>query len=170
MLSLLLRIADQRFDDPRAAECRAQQDGGWRSGHDLADLGSINPERVGPQRCQPGSGLRCGNDGDEFALIGDLERVDTEQFARASDHGAQREPVFGEEYGQSAGVGQFVADGADAAAGDRLAGEQARQCGGIGAAAAIAEGKQPPGGGESTRRVGGGGGEEFGVGCQRGPT
>lgn len=49
------------------------------------------------------------DDGDELALVGDVERVDAEQLAGAVHHGRHREPILVEQHPEATGLGQFVA-------------------------------------------------------------
>ncbi len=64
----------------------------------------------------PASGLLRRDDGDELALVGDVQWVDAEQFAGAIDHGRHRKSLLFEQDPEAAGLGQLVAHGAYPAA------------------------------------------------------
>ena len=88
------RVADEHVDDAGAAEGRAQHDDAFGLGGDLADRA---PRRrradARAWRASAASASSAGDDGHDLALVGDVERVDAEQVARAVDrreHGQRR--------------------------------------------------------------------------------
>ena len=50
-------------------------------GHDLADHRRLPPERMGAHDGQQAIGVGRRADGDELALVGDIERIEAEQLA-----------------------------------------------------------------------------------------
>ena len=84
-------------------------------GHDLADPRRVGAERVRAHRRECGVGLVGGDDGDDLALVGDVERIDPQQVARADHGGCDRQRRLVEHDGQVGVARQLVAHGADPA-------------------------------------------------------
>ena len=69
-----------------------QHDDARRLGADLADRAPRRaPSGMGAQRGERGVGFVGGDDRDELALVGDVERVDAEQLARAGHRRPDRQ-------------------------------------------------------------------------------
>ena len=62
-------------------------------------------------------GLLGGNDRQELAFVGDVQRVDSEQVTGPGDRGINWKGGFVQHDGQASVVGQLVADGPDTTAG-----------------------------------------------------
>ena len=77
----------------------------------------VGAERMRPQRGERGVGLVRGDDRDELALVGDVQRVDAEQVARADHRGRDGQQRLVEHDAEVGVAGELVADRADAAAG-----------------------------------------------------
>ena len=75
------------------------------------------PDGCGAHRRQRGVGLVGGDDRDDLALVGDVQRVDAEEVARAEHGRGDREARLVEHDGQVGVAGELVADRADATTG-----------------------------------------------------
>ena len=71
------------------------------TGHDLADERGVSSQRVGSHDFHQAAGIIGRNDGDQLALVGDIERVEPQHLARsphlATDGNgglARRTPTF----------------------------------------------------------------------------
>ena len=95
------RVADEHVDDPAAAETRVEEDEALGLGAHLADDRRLGAERVRPQRGERVVGGLGGDDGDELALVRDVERVDAEDLAGADDRGPERQRRLVEEDGDA---------------------------------------------------------------------
>ena len=75
------RVADEHVDDPGSPESGEEHHDPGRLRADLADSDRVTPERMCSQRRQRGVGLVGRHDRHELALVGDVQRVDSEQLA-----------------------------------------------------------------------------------------
>src|SRR3990170_3437189 len=111
------RVADQHVDDPRPAERRVEYDEALRLVADLADECRVGAERVRAQGREGGTGRLGGDDGDQPALAGDVERIDAENLAGRGDRGTHGERLLGERNGEASLGGELVERGREPAAG-----------------------------------------------------
>ena len=87
-----------------------------RVGDHGADDGRVLPERVGAHGGEQGLGVPRRADGEELALVGDVERVDAEQLAGGGDLAAHGDGRFLQAHAGAALVGDLVERGGEAAA------------------------------------------------------
>src|SRR5450759_3089640 len=79
-------VAGEHVDDSGGAEGGLHGNhGGMPAGH-RADDGGVAAQRVVAHGVEHGADDLGGHDGDEFAFVGDIERVEAEEFAGAADH------------------------------------------------------------------------------------
>ena len=69
------------------------------------------------QRLEGGVGLLGGNDRQELAFVGDVQRIDSEQVAGPGDRGIDGQGGLVQDHGEAGVVGELVADRPDAAPG-----------------------------------------------------
>src|SRR6266566_1160801 len=88
------RISNKHIEHPHAPNISVQEDHSRRLSLDSADDHSLMPEWVGTQSCQRKLCLLRGNDGQEFALIGDCQRIQTKNLACPPHPRAYRDSVL----------------------------------------------------------------------------
>src|SRR3989338_734299 len=141
-------VAAQHIHKAAGAEPRAQNHFARPAvGHRADELGA-GAQRVGAQGRQERLGDVGGDDGDELAFVGDVERVQAQELAGAMDFFAHRDGGLLDADADAGLCGDFVQGGGQAAAG-RVAPAANRAADG-------GEGRHP--GGAGPRGGGGGGG------------
>ncbi len=137
-------LAGEPIDNPFATKggLHAHELVGVR--HHLADDGGVTPLGMGAHGGQQGLGLVRRADGDELALVGDVEGVQTEQLTGGGHLLAHRDGVLAHPHADAGLAGEFIEGGGKAAAGGIAqavdvrhrgdhGGHQVMQGGGIGA-------------------------------------
>jgi len=87
-------FAGQQFYESFAPEDRPHSDGGVGGSLDNADDLGMFAEGVLPQEVAGALRLGSGHDRDHLALIGNIERIQSQGFAKAADAGGDGQPVF----------------------------------------------------------------------------
>src|SRR5215470_10696207 len=111
------RFAEWEVDDSLAADGGAGGDEAGMAGHHPADAARFLAERVGAQRRQHALGALGGDEGDELALVGDVERIEPEDLAGAAHRVVHRDRILVHLDAELAARGDLDERRGDAAAG-----------------------------------------------------
>src|SRR5690242_5357990 len=74
-------------EDPAAVDAAPELDRSLVTADDLADDGGFASERIGAHRCEHRVGIRRRDAGNELSFVGDIERIEPKDLARAFDRG-----------------------------------------------------------------------------------
>src|ERR1017187_10323818 len=106
----------EHIDDSGGAEGGCHDDHGRVLVGHRADDGRFPAEGVMAHGGEDGASGFGGHDSDEFAFVGDIERVEAQQFAGAADHFADPDGGLGEFHTDPGKGGDFVEGAREAAA------------------------------------------------------
>ena len=111
-------FAAEAVEDAFGADDAAEGDLAGGAGADVADQGGRAAGRSAGEDLEGAVGLGGGEEADEAALVGDVERFEAEDFAGAADEFGDGHGGFVDGQGELGGLGDFHEGGGETAAGE----------------------------------------------------